>query len=283
MAGVRKALIVAADQYVDPQLRRLRAPGLDAEALAAVLGDPAIGGLSVAIALNRPHYEVRLALEEFFADRRRDDLLLLHFSCHGVKDETGRLYFAAADTRRDRLHATAVAAEFVGELLDETRSRQVVVLIDCCFSGAFTRGMLARGDRSLDVAEPLQGRGRAVLTASSAIEYAWEGDEVAALGQPSIFTGAVVRGLRTGEADRDGDRLITVDDLYDYVYDEVRRATPNQTPGKWSSVEGALVIARSPRMASAPTATDVAPPPAVSVAQNRRPASLPVAASWRAS
>src|SRR6185437_899902 len=64
------------------------------------------------------------------------------------------------------------------------------------------------------------------------------------------------------EADRDGDHLISVDDLYDYVYDEVRRATPSQTPSKWSSVEGALVLARAPGAASGrETAPDEAAAP----------------------
>ncbi|HEU5315315.1 MAG TPA: caspase family protein [Chloroflexota bacterium] len=247
MADPRSALIVASDTYHDPQLARLRAPGRDAEALAAVLRDPAIGGFDVSVSLNQHHYEVRVALEDFFADRGPDDVLLLHFSCHGIKDEAGRLFFAAADTEKNRLNATGIAADYVNDLLGHARSRRVLLLLDCCFSGAFTRGMLARSGPTLDVAERFQGRGRAVLTASGALEYAWEGDDLTRLGEPSVFTSAVVRGLRTGEADRDGDQQVSVDELYDYVYDEVRRATPHQTPGKWSNVQGTLIIARSPR------------------------------------
>ena len=37
----------------------------------------------------------------------------MHFSCHGVKDEDGELYFAMANTVLRGLGATAVAAEFV--------------------------------------------------------------------------------------------------------------------------------------------------------------------------
>jgi hypothetical protein len=247
MASSRSALIVASDTYQDPQLAQLRAPGRDAEELAAVLGDPAIGDFEVKVSRNAHHYEVRVALEDFFADRSPEDVLLLHFSCHGIKDEAGRLFFAAADTQKDRLNATAIAADYVNDLLNRARSRRVVLLLDCCFSGAFTRGMLARSDPTLDVAERLHGRGRAVLTASGALEYAWEGDELTRLGEPSIFTSAVVQGLRMGEADRDGDQQVSVDELYDFVYEQVRRRTPNQTPGKWSNVEGALFVARNPR------------------------------------
>src|SRR5919204_3082208 len=169
MASSRSALIVASDTYQDPQLAQLRAPGRDAEELAAVLGDPAIGDFEVKVSRNAHHYEVRVALEDFFADRSPEDVLLLHFSCHGIKDEAGRLFFAAADTQKDRLNATAIAAEYVNDLLNSARSRRIVLLLDCCFSGAFTRGLLARGGRDLDLAERFQARGRAVLTASGAL------------------------------------------------------------------------------------------------------------------
>jgi Caspase domain len=260
MAPSRSGLIIASDTFEDPRLRQLRAPGIDAQELADVLGDSAIGGFDVRVSMNKRHYEVRIELEDFFDDRAPDDVLLLHFSCHGIKDEAGRLFFAVADTQKHRLNATAIAADYVNDLLNRTRSRRVVLLLDCCFSGAFTRGMLARGDDTVDVQERFQGRGRAVLTATSALEYAWEGDMLERLTEPSIFTSAVVRGLRSGEADRDGDRLVSVDDLYDYVFEQVRRSTPNQTPGKWSNVEGMLVIARSARAAA--LVRDPEPPPA---------------------
>src|SRR5215207_6398309 len=137
MDGNRSALIVASDDYTDPGLRRLRAPASDARALAGVLRDPKIGGFEVRTLLNEPAYEVNEAVEEFFAVRRPDDLLLLHFSCHGVKDEGGELYFAAANTKLRRLGATAVAAEFVNRRMSRSRSRRIVLLPDCCYAGAF--------------------------------------------------------------------------------------------------------------------------------------------------
>jgi hypothetical protein len=254
--GIRSALIVASDDYEDPGLGRLRAPASDAEALAAVLRDPGIGEFEVRTLLNAPAHEVNLAVEEFFADRRPDDLLLLHFSGHGLKDESGELFLAAANTRLRMLGSTAVAAEFVNRRMNRSRSRRVVLLLDCCFAGAFERGMTARAGSGMEIDEHFGGRGRAVITASSAMEYAFEGDELTdsqALA-PSVFTSALVEGLRTGEADRDQDGLVALDELYDYVYDKVREATPNQTPGKWTyGVQGELVIARRGRPVTTPT------------------------------
>ena len=250
MSGGRSALIVACDGYSDAGLGRLRAPASDARALAAVLQDPAIGDFDVRTMLNEPAYEVALAIEEFFADRVADDLLLLHLSCHGVKDEDGELYFAMANTALRRLAATGVAAEFVNRRMNRSRSRRVVLLLDCCYAGAFERGMTARAGTGVGIESQFGGRGRAVITASSAMEYAFEGDELAdaAEAAPSVFTSALVEGLETGDADRDQDGAVSLDELYDYIYDKVRATTPNQTPGKWAfGVQGELVIARRAR------------------------------------
>lgn len=255
MDARRAALIVATSEYQDPGLRRLRAPAHDAEALARVLGDPEIGSFDVRTLLDSPEYVIREAVAEFFSERRPDDLLLLHFSCHGVKDEGGELYFATINTKLRLLGATAVAAEFVNRCMNRSRSRRVVLLLDCCYAGAFERGMVARADRGVAIEERFGGRGRAVITASTAMEYAFEGDELANAHEagPSLFTSALVGGLESGEADRDQDGYIGLDELYEYVYDRVRESTPNQTPSKWTyGVQGELYIARRSRPVSRP-------------------------------
>jgi Caspase domain len=250
MAGRRSALIVANDEYQDASLGRLRAPARDAEALARVLRDPAVGAFEVEVISNQPEWRLRRAIGSFFTDRSRDDLLLLHFSCHGVKDDAGQLYFATADTELANLDATAVPADFVNRHMTRSLSRRVVLLLDCCYSGAFARGMLARAGTGVELRERFEGRGRIVLTASSAMEYAFEAAELARDdGQPSVFTRALVRGLETGEADGNGDGRVSVDELYDYVYEQVRSQTPKQTPGRWNfEVAGDLLIARSPSL-----------------------------------
>ncbi|MGH9196785.1 MAG: hypothetical protein ACRD1T_13705, partial [Acidimicrobiia bacterium] len=89
------------------------------------------------------------------------------------------------------------------------------------------------------------GYGRVVLTATDSTQYAWEGDELVD-SDKSVFTHYLVRGLKTGEADRDADGVITLDELYDYIYEHVVSDTPKQTPGKWSYMQqGDIVIARN--------------------------------------
>src|SRR6185312_9029598 len=88
MDSTRSALIVASDQYTDPGLRRLQAPTSDARALAAVLRDPEIGDFQVRTLVNEPAHVVSLAVEDFLADRRPGDLLLVHFPVTELKIRT---------------------------------------------------------------------------------------------------------------------------------------------------------------------------------------------------
>ena len=124
------------------------------------------------------------------------------------------------------------------------------MLLDCCYSGAYSGGLAPRSGGSADVESEFQGEGLAVITASDAMEYAWETGGKVTLDEPrpSVFTTQIVRGLQTGGADLDQDGEISVSDLYDYVYEQVRLVTPNQTPTKSESgLKGNLLIAKSVR------------------------------------
>ncbi|HEX6673650.1 MAG TPA: caspase family protein [Actinomycetes bacterium] len=256
----RHALILANSVYQDSNLARLRAPSHDAEALRRVLEDEAIGGFDVRVVTDAGMRDAQLAVVEFFTARRSGDLALLHFSGHGLKDPRGDLYFAARDTELRHLRATGVPSAFVNAQISDCAARRIVVMLDCCYSGAFAKGAVQRADRSVNLADEFRpeqderGKGRVVLTASSSTQYAFDGDELSeADDSPSVFTTALVQGLRTGAADLDGDGEISVEDLYDYVYQEVRRRTPYQVPQKHSfAMEGELFIAHSVRPVELP-------------------------------
>jgi Nitrate and nitrite sensing/Caspase domain len=244
----RLALLIATSDYSDPALRQLRAPGRDASDLAEILSAPQIGGFSVQKLINARYGEILEAIDEFYADRHPDDQLLIYLSCHGVLDQRGRLYYAATNTRAHRLAATAVGAGWLNERLGDCRARSQIVILDCCHSGAFAGN--TKGHPQLDLERRFKpgGRGRIVLTASRATEYSFEGGKPSGVGVRSVFTRAIVEGLRTGDADRDRDGLITVTDLYQYVYDRVRAAEPRQTPELWTyGAEGEMLLARSVR------------------------------------
>jgi Caspase domain/RDD family len=255
VSGQRKALIVANDEYDQEALRDLLAPAADAEALGRVLGDRQIGEFTVEVVRNEPAHVIQAHIEELFSESRPDDVLLIHFSGHGLKSESGELFFAASNTRPNRLGSTAVSADFVQRCMRASRSRSVVLLLDCCYGGAFAQGVKVRAAGDVNVLDSFPqertggGRGRAVITASSAMEYAFEGDQLAddRRRRPSVFTSALVEGLATGDADRDEDGWVSLNELYDYVFDKVREQNPHQTPSRQVELEGDLYLARSRR------------------------------------
>ncbi|MDT3396757.1 caspase family protein, partial [Streptomyces sp. B1866] len=263
----RHALIVANDNYQDEGLRKLVAPAQDAVALADVLGDPRIGDFDVQVVRNEPSHVISMRVDDFFSDRRPGDTLVVHFSCHGLKSESGELYFAAANTLPRRLASTAVPASFVRRCMSVTRARSIALFLDCCYGGAFPQGATARAAGDINVLESFSGeklgggRGWAVITASNAMEYAFEGTKLAddAAPRPSVFTGALVTGLSTGDADLDEDGRISLDELYEYVYDRVRQENPGQTPSRSVDMQGDLYLARSyrRRITPAPVPDDV--------------------------
>lgn len=270
MAGTRDALLIATSTYESPLLTQLRSPSADAEELAGVLGDPEIGWFSVNQLLDASAYQANQAIERFFRNRSPDDLLVLHLSCHGIKDDDGSLYFAATDTDVDLLGSTAIPASFLHRQLDRCRAKSIVILIDCCYSGAFLPGM--KGAAAVDAEDQLAGHGRAVLTATSRTEYAWESTQLVELTpEPSLFTEAVVHGLRTGEADRDNDGRVAVDELYQHVYERLLRSGARQTPRLWADLEYRVYLANSTRqpepLVTAPASTSADP---VSVWPQRR-------------
>ena len=245
MPAGRKALVVATYRYADGGLSRLAAPEHDAEAFAAVLEDPEIAGFDVTMLLNEPHHVVGEAIADFYGDCRRDDLTLLYFSGHGLKDDEGRLHLAMTNTRREALMFTAISAAQLNEAMDACASRRKVLILDCCYSGAFPAGRTAKSDEGVQTLERFQGKGRAVLTASDATQYAFEGDDVRGSGTSSVFTRHLVEAIRSGAADLDEDGDIALDELYSYVREKVVAEVPQQRPKKQEDVDGRILIARN--------------------------------------
>jgi hypothetical protein len=252
MNGQRRALIVATGRYKNAGLPALTAPASDAAALNEVLSDPQIGNFTVELVHDKDSSVIQEIVEDFLTKGRRDDLLLLHFSCHGLKDISGNLFFAARNTRLDRLESTAIPAVFLQRCLRNSLAGGKVVLLDCCYGGAFSSGFLARASDTVNVGDSFpgaNGKGYAVITASSATEFAFEGGRFTEAGtpSPSVFTQVIVDGLQSGNADLDNDGWISLSDLYGYVCDHVPSRNPHQTPCQIGDIRGTFYLARTGR------------------------------------
>jgi uncharacterized caspase-like protein len=245
---MKYALIIGNNNYNDPKLAQLKTPAADAQALAAVLADKTIGSFDeVSPLINRTETEARRAISSFLTNKKPDDLVLVYFSGHGVLDDRGRLFLSLKDTETSLLKATAIPSTFISDEMDSCRSRRQVLILDCCHSGAFARGTKGEQKAVTEATFEGSGYGRVVMTASDSTQYALEGDQVISQTDLSLFTHFLLQGLKTGDADMDGDGHISLDEWYDYTYAKVISETPRQIPHRWSyNQQGDLVIARNP-------------------------------------
>jgi hypothetical protein len=244
----RFALIVANYDFKDPDIGSLAAPQNDAEAFYNVLSDPKIGGFKAEKLINRDSTTIRKAVMSFFGrDRKKEDTLLFYYTGHGMKGDDGKFYFVASDTERKFLPATAVPAGYVKERMEDSFSKRQVLILDCCYGGSFMRDWDRKADRSVCARDLFGGEGRVILTASDSMQYAFEGDKREGESVRSIYTAKLVEGLRTGEADSDGDGFVTHNDLQNYMYNSVREITPSMTPQIDSmGMKGEIFIALNP-------------------------------------
>ncbi|MDB9505663.1 caspase family protein [Microcystis aeruginosa CS-338/01] len=250
------ALLIGVSEYSEG-LRPISSAILDVEAMRRVLEYPDMGAFDqvtdqVTVLRNPDKGSMEKAVEVLFANRQRDDLVLLYFSGHGLKDQKARFFLSTRDTGRDQngdfRRATALAASKLQEYITDSRSQRQIIILDCCFSGALVQGMPIKGE--LNIQEELGGKGRAILTSSSPIEYSFESED----NDLSIYTKYLVEGIETGAADKDGDQLISVNELHEYASERVKEAAPAMTPKFYLSLEGddTIYLAKSPLAATNP-------------------------------
>lgn len=244
---VKVALLIGVSQY-GAGFNQLPAATKDVEEMQRVLQHPDMGDFKEVKSLIDPDpQEMGTAIENLFGGGSRDDLLLLFFSGHGIKDESGNLYLATRTTRKNErgglIRSTAISARFIQEIMSDSRARRQVVILDCCFSGAFGEGLLAKDDGSIDIKKQLGGEGRAVLTSSTSTQFSFEQQDA----DLSIYTRYLVEGIETGAADLDEDESISVDELHEYASVKVQKAAPAMKPEIYTVKEGyKIIIAKVP-------------------------------------
>ena len=139
--------------------------------------------------------------------------------------------------------------EEVQGILARIPAERVVLLLDTSYSGvAGGRSFAPSNARPRTLSDQFldrltKSRGRLVITASGPNEVALE---TAELGH-GLFTYYLLEGL-SGKADRNGDGVVTVSELYPYVEDQVERksraAGGRQRPLMKGEIEGTLPLSR---------------------------------------
>ncbi|NEQ74194.1 MAG: Clp protease [Okeania sp. SIO2C9] len=241
------ALLIGVSEYL-PEFPALPSAVKDVEAMKEVLGNSEMGGFDeIKVLENSNRQQIEEAIYDLFADRNKDDVLLFYFSGHGVKSRESNLFLATPKTRKGQrgiVTPTAVGASVLQGHMNDSFSQRLVVILDCCYSGAFTKGMTAKGDENIDIQAELGGKGRAILMSSSAVQSSFESEG----SELSIYTKYLVEGIKTGAADTDGNGKISADELHQYVSEKVHEESPAMTPQFAPVKEGyRIYLASSPQ------------------------------------
>ncbi|MGF1518462.1 MAG: SUMF1/EgtB/PvdO family nonheme iron enzyme [Nodosilinea sp.] len=237
------ALLIGVSHYGEG-LPPLLATPQDVAALKRVLENPQMAEFDqVEILVDPDPVEIRLAIQRLYRQCAKDDLVLLYFSGHGITDDNNHLYFATRLTSKDDFEATAVPARFVQQQSMQCYARRQILILDCCYSGAFKDGWQTKA-AGLDLRQELGGEGRVVLTSSTATQTSFQQESA----ELSLYTQYLVEGIETGAADADRDGKIFVRELHDYVKGKVQEAKPNMKPDILLDREGFdILLSKAPR------------------------------------
>ncbi len=263
----RWAVVIGIGEYEHRAIPRLRFAARDAQAMYDFLttkgGYPKQNVLLLTDTTpEKPTLQnIRRALGDFLFRRPgREDMVLIYYAGHGAPEvdaagaETDGLskYLIPRNADPDSLYSTAFPMDEIQKIFARIPSERVVMLLDTCYSGTaggrtFARQQIRSGNLSDQFLERLtRSRGRVVITASGPNEVALESAD---LGH-GIFTYYLLEGL-AGKADRNGDGLVTVSELYEYVEDQVdrkaREAGGRQRPLMKGEIEGTLPLSRTTR------------------------------------
>jgi len=263
----RWAVVIGVGRYQSTDIPSLRYSVADAEALYQVLIGP--GGFKKEHVLllsdksEKPPTlrNIKWALGTFLArSAKKDDTVVIFFAGHGAPEVDQRgverdglaKYLIPADADPDDLYSTALPMDEMQTIFSRVEAERMVVFLDACYSGAAGgRTFSSKRTRATNLDDQFlerltRSKGRAIITASRPSEVSIELPE---LGH-GIFTYYLVEGLK-GAADLNKDGIVTVQELYEYLEQQVakksRSVGGNQHPVMKGEMEGALPLVKVSR------------------------------------
>jgi len=163
-----------------------------------------------------------------------NDVIIFYFSGHGLD---GAFLPQEFDGVANKLYHHEIK-----EILDQSHAKHKICIADACNSGSLMAMKGANYDQTLKnyykAFDDTKG-GLALFMSSKREEYSLEDQGM----RSGIFSHYLIRGLK-GDADVDGDKVVTMRELYDFVYKNVRTYTSNaQTPSISGSFDWRMPVA----------------------------------------
>ena len=254
------ALVIGIAHYANlPSSAQLQYPDRDAQSIYTTLisqqgGEFPANHVHVLTEAQATQANILQELESWLpAVTAPNDRVLIYFAGHGLISG-GKGYLAPYDVDLHNIAGTAIPMDTLGTLIgSKIQGKWKVLLTDACHSGAITpeTDPTQVNHMLLDLYQSIFS-----LTASRDREQSFE--SAAQGGGHGIFTYYVVRGL-AGEADANGDGVVTADELAEYVHRNVRDATGGrQNPtSERGSFDPNMVLAFNPEHAKTGTVTQL--------------------------
>jgi len=258
------AVIIGVGGYESSAVPRLRYSVADADAVYKTLISAGFKKENILLMTDKTERKptlrnIKWALGTFLArSAHKDDLVMIYFAGHGASEIDQRgierdglsKYLVPVDADPDDLYSTALPMDEMQNVLARIEAERITVFLDACYSGAAGgRTFASTKTRAVNVDDIFldrltRSKGRAIVTASRPSELSIE---LAELGH-GIFTYYLVRGLQ-GYADNNRDGIVSLQELYEYLAQEVSRKSRqvggNQHPMLKGEMEGVLPLTRT--------------------------------------
>ena len=235
--GKRWAIVIGISNYENEGVPDLQFADRDAQEFASFLLSPqaGLGGFDqdkVLLLTNEDatYRRIRSALFTFLKNPTEDDVVYVFWAGHGSPDpdRLNDLYLLPYDADPNDIAATSVLMEDLQDAIRRTAARDRIVITDACHSA----GVGFEGTRSLGAVNQINAAfldrvagstgGTVVITSSEASQISREGLQWG--GGHGVFTHFLVQGLR-GDADENGDKIVDIHEMFEYVREHVKRET----------------------------------------------------------
>jgi uncharacterized caspase-like protein len=153
--------------------------------------------------------------------------VFIYYSGHGAPNpKTGDAYLVPYDGDPSFIDQTGYSLKRLYESLNKLQTREIIVVLDSCFSGAGGRSVLAKGARPLVM--NLQNnmalsKNMTVLSASSGEQISSTYDEKG----HGLFTYFMLKGIKNEDVVQP-DGSIAISDLFNYLKPQVERIARKQ-------------------------------------------------------
>ena len=277
-SGRKYALLIAVNDYdffsdltfaeadISGLHQTLLGAGFDARDITVLRG-----GLKEADAL--PHRSnIALQLQLLLQSARENDLVFLAFSGHGVHLQ-GKSYLCPSDSQLNDPARTMVSLDEVYDMLQKCPANQKLFVVDACRNDPTPQGTRSpsgigeTNQFTRSIQEYAPPKGTILLNSCAPDQYSVEDPTF----QSGVFMHFVNEGLR-GAADRNGDKRVTLFELFEYAEYETKDHVKKtrklmQTPmlrGEFTGNPELAVVSDQPRPTlPTPTPQTVQPTPAM--------------------